>query len=70
MAGSVAFSIRTLHGLVLSDEVAQEHRVAMLCRAVCELGLEGVVAKHRDSLYRPGPGLGEDQEPELLAPQL
>ena len=23
-------------------------------RAVCELGLEGVVAKHRDSLYRPG----------------
>lgn len=44
--------------------------MAMLCRAVCELGLEGVVAKHRDSLYRPGPGLGEDQEPELLAPQL
>ena len=36
--------------------------------AVVEHGLEGIVAKRRNGIYRPGlPGLDEDQEPGLLA---
>jgi hypothetical protein len=39
-----------------------------LFRHACLMGLEGLVSKHRDSLYRAGPlrSLGQGQEPAAL----